>query len=316
MNIRLSNLEVSEAVGITGVRLVHRSGKVQVILARGGQLSEASVPAAGRIRSLDFTSAGEIDSGSSWDAKPFESTVGELALVYIRAESAVSWAMFHTPKLSVDSRIHMETFAVYNHPRFVRGQGPNQWSVTAVKYADGLSIPTIFSRGALGPSAPRVKEAVSTHDAVLDARLVQIQDGFWLFLLINESGQTENPAMRDMPSGRRTTAVLRALHLNAALEQTGEPTAVFGATPIYEFDADSAPEGRLAIFATTQGGAIFANDALQTGKPIRDWSAEKFGKPLVSPSVLVHDGEAHIAAIAGMNTPDASVVYGIVPRHH
>ncbi len=313
MNITLSNLEINETAGVTGVQLVQRSGKLQLLLARGKQLSEAAVPAAGASRPLEFTPAGETYSRSSWDAKPFEGTVGELASVYVRAESAVSWAMFHTPKFAVDSRIHMETFAVYDHPRFVKGQRPDQWSVTAVKYADGLSIPMIFSRGALGGSAPRVKEAGAYPDTVLDARLLQTSDGFWLFLLMNDSGQDQNPTFREPSAGRRAPAVLKALHLNAALEITSVPTRLFGATPIYEFDVDATPGGAVAIFATTQEGAIFAKGILEPGKPMPTWNTVKLETPLVSPSVVIHGGEASIAAVADMAGPHPSVVYGAVP---
>lgn len=315
MNIKFRNLETGDPATVTGVRLVQRSGQTHLLLSRRDQLSEAPVPDLGAKGQMQFSGAGTLGGLPSWDAKPVQGQKGVYATLYVRAESAVSWAMFRAPAPAKDSRLHLEPFAVYDHPRFAKGQRPDQWSVTAVQYAEGKSIPVIFPRGGISPKDPPAVTIGSYSQPIQDARLVSTDTGFWLFLLMGEPGAIANSKLRKLPSGDRRPGVLSAICLNAALEPTSELSRVFGAAPIYEFDADAAPGGRLVIFATTEEGAIFAHGALEPGKPMPSdfCQVAKLQMPLVSPSVLVNAGSVHVVAIANLALPQASVIYGAVP---
>ncbi len=171
MEINFRNLKTDDPATVTGLRLVQRSGQPHLLISRGTQLFEAPVPAPNVKGPVQFAGTGALGGLPSWDAKPLQSQKGAYGTLYVRTESTVAWAMFRSPGPPADSRLHFETFAVYDHPRFVKGQRPDQWSVTAVKYADGASIPVIFPRGGIGPANPPEIPVGKYAHPIQDARL-------------------------------------------------------------------------------------------------------------------------------------------------
>ena len=310
MNITLQKIDAGETKPVTGLTLFHRANEVHLLLSRKAELSETSaLPHTGP---MQLAPAGELGDGRAWDAKPAAGP-GFLTL-YLRAESAVTWAMLKRPDGSQDRRLHLEPFAVYDHPHFVKGQPAGQWTATAVKYADGASIPVVFSNLGADADLPMSK-SIGNYRAIRDARLLQNGNTYWLFLLMRVPGAIKSPTLRELPSGAQMPAVLHMVHLNAKFEPSGQVSEVFGSLPIYEFDVDAAPNGHVVIFGTTPTGAVFATGIPQEGKllPRDTWEETRFEQPLVSPSVLVHGRKVHLAAIANLGKDDASVLYGTIP---
>jgi hypothetical protein len=315
MNITLKKVDIGETKPVTGLILFHRANEVHLLLSRGTGLSESSQLARGG-GPVRLVPAGDLggNGGGSWDAKPAAGQGAAFVTCYLRPESAVTWAMLRRPDGSEDRRLHLEPFAVYDHPRFVKGQRPDQWTATAVKYVDGDSIPVVFSNLADGAALP-VSKPIGNYHSIRDARLLQDGTAYWLFLLMRVPNAFPDPKLRELPRGAQMPAILHMVHVNAGFEPTGKITEVFGSLPIYEFEVDVAPNGHIVVFGTTPGGAVFASGIPQEGKPLpRDgWEETKFQQPLVSPSILVQGRRVHLAAIANLAKNDASVLYGTVP---
>jgi hypothetical protein len=313
MNITLQKIDIGETKPVTGLTLFHRSNEVHLLLARGTELSETSpLPHSGG--PMRLVPAGELGDSGDWDAKPVTGQGAGFVTVYLRAESAVTWAMVRRPDGSNDRRLHLEPFAVYDHPHFVKGQLSDQWTATAVKYADGDSIPVVFSD--LGPGAGLpTSTPVGNYRSIRDARLLQSGNAYWLFLLIRVPNAIKNPKLRELATGAQMPAILHMVRLNASFEPAGAVTQVFGSLPIYEFDVDAAPNGHIVVFGTTPSGAVFGNGIPQNGKPLPAdaWEETRFERPLVSPSVMVHGRRVHLAALANLGKSDASVLYGTIP---
>ncbi len=314
MQVTFHALDVGTPETVTGIRLVQRSEQPYLLLARRTQLSEAPLPPPDATGRLVFTDAGVLGGTPAWDAKPVQGRPGDYATLYVRSESAVAWAMFQTPNPPIDMRLHLEPFAVYDHPRFAKGQQPDQWSVTAVSYQEGASIPVVFPRDGIGPDDPPSVAIGRRSQTIEDARLLRVGNHFWLLVLERDPSVANSTHLRELPSGRRTPAVLSAVHLNAALAPTAPAVKVFGSTPIYEFDVDAVADGSAVVFATTSEGVLFARGALTPAQALSSsaWKITELEAPLVSPSVLVSGAWAHVAAVANLGSPQASVVYGAV----
>lgn len=315
MNITLQKIDAGEAKSVTGLILFQRSNEAHLLLARGTLLSETA-PLSRTGGPMRLVPAGDLGGNgrSAWDARPAPGQNAAFVTLYLQAESAVTWAMLRRPDGSEDSRLHLEPFAVYDHPRFVKGQRPDQWIASAVKYDGGASIPTVFSRGLAVAGFPSSKP-IGKYDSIRDARLLQDGAAYWLFLLMRVPNAIDDPKLRELPTGAQMPAILHMVRLNADFRPEGKPTAVFGSLPIYEFDVDAAPNGHIVVFGTTPDGAVFGSGIPQEGKPLpRDaWEETRFEQPLVSPSVLVQGRQVHLAAIANMAKNDASVLYGTLP---
>jgi hypothetical protein len=314
MDMPLQKLDVGETRSVTGVMLFARPGAVHLLVSRGTQLGESSslLPAGGP---GPLVRAGELGGNGRvpWDARPAPGGT-DFVTLYIQAESAVTWAMIRRPDGSAGSRLHLEPFAVYDHPRFVKGQPPGRLTVSAVKFDDEASIPMVFTSSDTFAGV-FVPKAIGRYRGVRDARIVQQGSGYWLFLLLRVPGAIDNPTVRDLPIGAQAPAILHAVRLNADFSPLGEPTALFGMLPIYQFDADAAPDGRIVVFGTTPAGVVIARGALEPGQPwARDaWQETRIDQPLVSPSVLVQGDVVHLAAIADLEKDGASVLYGTTP---
>jgi hypothetical protein len=313
MSILFADLEIDDAASVTGVQLVQRAGQAQLLLARGSSLFETT---PGKARGL--TPAGSVGSPASWDAKPLAEVPGVLATVHVQSESAVAWAMLRAPEFHGDSRLHPETFAVYDHPRFVRGQRRDQWAVTAVRYDNGRSIPTVFPREAFGPTGPQAPQSIevgSFAQPVQDMRLVQVGNGFWLLVLVADPAAAQDRQPRQLAAGSRMPGALLVQQFDAALQAISQPTALLGTVPVYEFEADAGPADGLVIFATTPEGVVYASGKPDPAKalPAGTVHQTKVDRLLVSPAVLVQGGQAHLAALADAATPKAAVLHGTVP---
>lgn len=312
MQVTLSAIDSIRPEAIRDLRLTQRVAQPYLLLARDAELSEALLPTPGSSRRLSFADVGVLERPSAWDAKPSLDRPGAYVTLHVQMESAIAWAMLKTPDSAKSRRLHMETFAVYDHPRFAKGQQPDEWTITAVSYTKGLSIPVVFPR--LRPFDPPAVEVGRYSETILDARLLSVSHEYWLFLLQPDSTAISKAPVRQTPYGIQEPASLRVIHLDAAFQPTAPAAAVFGSTPIYEFDVDAAADGSAVVFATTSEGVLFARGVLAPGKPLPSnaWAITEMPAPLVSPSVLVNGGLAHVAAISNLGLPQAAVVYGVV----
>jgi hypothetical protein len=88
---------------------------------------------------------------------------------------------------------------------------------------------------------------------------------------------------------------------------------VFANRPVYEFDVQPAADGEVAIIATTPAGAIYARGRLADTPLAADrWKETPFAAPLSSPSLLVSNGAAHVAALERAGEPNARILRGRV----
>jgi hypothetical protein len=315
MNTTLQKIDIAEAHSITGLILCHRGEEVHLLVSRGTELLECS-PRSRVGGPPRLVPAGELGGNgrNAWDARLADDTRAAFAIVYVHPESAVAWVMFRRPNGGEDLRLHLEPFAVYDNPHFVRGQPPSRWMVSAVKYDDEASVPVVFSLGEGGHGLP-TSRAVGNYPHIHDARLVQDGANYWLFLLIRVPGAVDNPKVRELPTGGQVPAILHMVRLNADFAPTSKLSEVFGTLPIYEFDVDAEPKGHVVVFGTTPNGVVFGSGIPQEGKPLprEAWRETRFEQPLVSPSVLVQGRQVHLAAIANLAEKDAAVLYGTLP---
>lgn len=312
MQVTFNAIDTTRPEAITGLRLIQRAACPYLLLAQNTELSEALVPVPGAGGVLAFTDAGTLEHDSTWDAKPAPDQPGSYVTLHIQTEGAVAWAMLKAPNSVKSRRLHMEAFAVYGHPRFAKGQQPNEWTITAVSYAHGLSIPVVFPR--LRPFDPPAVEVGRYSETTTDARLLSVANQYWLFVLQLDAIAVGDAPVRQLPHEMQAPGALRAIPLDEAFQPIAPGVAVFGTTPIYEFDVDAAPDGSAVIVATTSNGVVFGRGVLTPGKPLPSnaWEITEVEVPLVSPTVLVNGGFAHVAAIANLGLPDAAVLYGAV----
>ncbi len=280
-----------------------------LVLDQGRHLLEATLGS-----SVATVPAGH--AGTSWDVKAFGDDPGVLVQLHVRAESAVTWVMVQPPVPGRGpTRLHLETFAVYGHPHFVRGQRDDQWAVTAVQYVDGNAVSTLFPRGAYPALGNRARPMDRCAASVHDMKLVQAGRRFWLLRLMGTPALAQRGPSRILANGPRRPSELAATLLDEHLQSSGPACLLLGDTPVYEFDAGATAEGGLVVCATTPEGAVLAvgtpgPDGAMPPDRLRTQACEA---PLTSPSVLVLGDTAHVAALAAAGTSAACVRYGALP---
>ncbi len=321
MNIKFSTLETGEHPPILELRLVERSSNAILLLSDGTKLSESPVPDTGASRLAQLTDVGEKPSSSVWDAKPIDDQESVYTTLYTKTESAVSWAMIRGPGLLKDgpqiaSRLHDESFAVFNHPRFAKSQTATEWVATAIRLKDELSIPVIFPQRSIAELDEKETDVGSYADTIFDARLVRMDKSFWLFLLIDSPDELAASKARELPSGSRKPGILSAIELDEQLLPINDPIRIFDTLPIYEFDADRGKGDKIIIFATTAQGGIVAIDNLKSNEAIPQDAriGVQLGKPLASPSALTSADATHLAAIEYPNRPNTVVSFAKIPE--
>ena len=301
MDIKLLPVPLDGAASVGGVRLFDREG-VKLLVSSPEGLSVID----GGASKAHLVPAMELDSSGGWDARW---TQGGFATVYTQPGSAVSWVMSRNSGAPVATRINDEAFANYSQPRFAKGLLVGL-PITAIYNKNGLSQVVLFSRD------PQTRESSTSKlgkpmAAIMDARLLRDSTGYWLFTLAHVPHSSNPSDVVTTVSGATNAAVLLAQRLDQELKLLGEVIRVFGDHPVHEFDVDAAPNGEVVIFATTPAGAIYGRGTLTGGPlPAKAWKETLFKFRLASPSLLLHDGSAYLAAVEKPGEPDTRVLRG------
>jgi hypothetical protein len=180
----------------------------------------------------------------------------------------------------------------FGAPHFIKRDDRGQ--VSSVARTKTFTGPVLFSREAGGDYGEFRKLPAPDAGELIDARLVRVADGFWLF-------------MKFLPDGgpRRVTGELYCVQLRADLGETSPARRCFDGHEVLDFDADVS-SGRAVIFATTPRGYLLAEG------PAFQPAEEVATRPLHSPSVAIEGSTVHLAAIEGVGTPEAKVLVGTV----
>jgi len=302
MDIKLQPLAVNSAASLTRVQLVSQSG-LHLLAASRNQvvmLSNLSGP-------IDSRPAFQVTSGieiSTWEAQGIAG--GKFSWIYTEAGSAVNWVMTRATG-EEGTRVHSEGCAVYTAPHYVRGQR-SEGLITAIHHDGGRARVKLFDRRSpkeFAPSRPVDEE----RTAITDARLLRDSSGFWLLLLLPADGAVTNPQPRKTGTGTRMPGMAEAIRLDPKLKATGLPIRLFGGLPVYEFDAATAGDQRIVIFATTAAGAVAAVGVSPSELVFKETPIQP---ALASPTLLVEEQTAHLAAIADLGGNRAAVVYGSI----
>lgn len=303
MDIKLQPLMIKDAASLTRVQLVKQSG-LHLLAASGHRVS-----ILGNLDGpIDSRPAFEVTSGfetSTWEAQGLAG--GNFSWVYTEAGSAVNWLMTRATGEAKGMRLHSEPFAVYTEPHYVRGQG-SEGLITAIHHEGGRARVLLFEkRSATGfaPSWPLDQG----RTGITDARLLRDSSGFWLFLLLPPNGAMANPQPRKTGMGTRTAGLVEAIRLDQTLKASGSPIRLFGGLPVYEFDAALASDQRVVIFASTAAGAVAA---VGVSASELDFEEIPVQPALASPTLLVEQETAHMAAILDLGGNRAAVVYGSI----
>ncbi len=305
MDIKLQELLLGNTATLTRIQLFEQSGlrmlaasdqNVSIIDNLGGQAKMRPI----------FQISSDIQS-PAWEAQPLADN--SFSWVYTQVGSAVSWIMSRSSSEAQGSRLHSKAFAVYTEPHYVKGDASGA-TVTAILHEEGLAQVELFTRHA--PTGFVPSQPLDQPRAFLtDARLLRDSSGYWLFLLMPVAGAIADPQAREIGRGTRLPGFLHAIRLDQELKSSGSLICVFSDWPVYEFDVTQSTNQRVAVFATTPAGAIFALGTLGDGPMPNDaWKETRFTSTLASPSLLIHDATAHLAAIQGLGGANATVVYG------
>ena len=243
--------------------------------------------------------------GAAWDARL---APGGVAAVYTFAGSAFCAIMSKSTAQPKAIPVNPDGFAIYLNPHYVKGAAGDV-PITAIRVGSSdtevkwlLQDPKTHLTSTRTIGRPAL--------AIPDARLQQDEKGYWLFTLAYAAAG-DKAAPRSIQGAKVRPTVLFAERLDAGLVDQGHPVAVFADLPVYEFDAAPAAGGEVAIFATTPLGAIFFRGALRAAPlPPDAWKQFRFAAPLSSPSILVHNGTAYLAAIQSQGEPAERILQG------
>ncbi len=298
MTIHLEPVPLADAPAVSGVRLLDRAG-IPLLLGAAGKLFVPSE--SGKWPELNLGGL----PGAAWDARL--AADGSLAAVYTKPGSAFCWIMSRKSGAETALRLHEETFVVYVQPHFVKGLAAGL-SVSAILHKNDRAQVMLF-RSAERQTEPRPLGVPANF--LSDARVLRDADGYWLFTQTRITGAAAGAGPRDTSSGTEMPGILHAHRFDKDLKPVGQPIPILGAQAVYEFDVEPAPDGKVAIFATTPAGAVYALSALSDSPfPHDAWKETAFKMPLSSPSLLLHDGIAHCAAVESLETKEARVLRG------
>jgi hypothetical protein len=300
LEITMHVLSLADAASVTGVQLIEDTG-AQLLLAQGSELSVVARGAAKAERRPVM----QLGAAPAWDIHV--KADGSFGAVYAQPASAVSWIMVKDASSSPPTRLNTDAFAVYSRPHFVKGQ-PDGRSVTAIQDQNGRSWVTSF-RGETSTGGILPKQLAGPEKSILDARLVRGPTGYWLFLLMRVPGTVASSTARKTATGTRMPGLVYCRRLDVDLNASGAAVRVLGDHPVYEFDVAAAGGDEFAIFATTPTGAILGKGAGKDGALApTSWQETSFKNALSSPSILVHQGVVHLAALENAGEPNAHVL--------